>query len=203
MYKQLLLLVLSACGTPEAPQWMEHPCGNGDPVQIACIDEEDTVWEEPSTDLCEDLDILDGDECATVDETCVRTQAFTCISTGEAQRSREELLTCRDEPYDEDSICPASSRAFKRDIVYVGPSEHQALAKQVLDVKLARYNYIDPKKPGRKLGYILEDLPEASFSSGEHVDMYAYVSAVVALTQQQQAEIERLRQELEALKKQR
>ena len=94
-------------------------------------------------------------------------------------------------------------RAAKRDIVYVGAAERQALANQVLGVKLARYDYVDPNKPGRKLGYILEDIPEASFSSGDHVDMYAYVSAVVALTQQQQGEIERLSKELEALKEQR
>jgi len=201
MYKLLPLLILTACATPE-PQWYEHPCGNGDPVGISCLDEEDTVWEEPSTDLCEDLDIQADDECATIDEACVLTQAYTCTSLGEGVRSSEELLTCRDEPYDEDSVCPESSRTVKRDILYVGAAERQELAKQVLNVKLARYDYIDPKKPGRKLGYILEDIPEASFSSGDHVDMYAYVSAVVALAQEQQAEIERLSAAVEALKNQ-
>ena len=203
MYKLLPVLILAACGSPE-PTWYEHPCGNGDPVTIECADEDDYVWEEPSTDLCADLDIQAGDECSQVDETCVLTQAFTCTSLGDVARSREELLNCLDEPYDEETLtCPASSRTVKRDIVYVGATERKQLAEQVLDVKLARYNYIDPKKPGRKLGYILEDIPEASFSSGDHVDMYAYVSAVVALTQEQQAEIERLTKEIEALKRQR
>jgi hypothetical protein len=204
MYKLLPLLILTACGSPEPAQFYEHPCGNGDPVGIECIDEADYVWEEPSTDLCDDLDIQAGDECELIDEACVLTQAFTCVSLGDGPRSSEELLTCLDEPYDDEAtMCPESSRSVKRDIVYVGDAERRELAQQVLDVKLARYNYIDPKKPGRKLGYILEDIPEAPFSSGNHVDMYAYVSAVVALTQEQQREIDRLTKEIQALKNQR
>ena len=202
MTKIIPFLLLAACGEP--PSWVEHPCGNGDPVAISCLDEDDTVWEEPSQELCEDRDVWAGEECAEVDDSCVLTQAFTCISSGEGVRSSEALLTCRDKPYtDQDTVCPQSSRTVKRDIVYVDSDERQALAKQVLDVKLARYHYIDPKKPGRKLGYILEDIPEAPFSRGDHVDMYAYVSAVVALAQEQQVEIERLGQELQALKTQR
>jgi hypothetical protein len=183
---------------------MQHPCGNGDPVGIECSDD-DHNFEDPSTDLCAELDIQVGDACDVVDQTCVFKQAFTCISTGDEQGSSEEFLTCRDEAYEADLSlqCPESSRTVKRDIVYVDATEHRQLAKQVLDVKLARYNYIDPKKPGRKLGYILEDIPEASFSSGDYVDMYAYISAVVALTQQQQAEIERLKTEIETIKRDR
>ena len=204
MSKLLLLLTLSACSTSVPGQWYAHPCGNGDPVGIGCLDEADTVREEPSSALCDDLNTQEGDECDVIDDTCVLTQAFTCTSLGDGQRSSEEHLTCRNEPYGDDvgMMCPSSSRSVKENVVYVGGAERRDLAKQILHVKLARYNYTDPKKPGRKLGYILEDLPEASFSSGDHVDMYAYLSAVVALTQEQQAEIDRLTMELQALKSQ-
>lgn len=205
MYKIILFLVLPACSTSVvSEQWYAHPCGNGDPDGIGCLDEEDTQREDPSVSLCEDLNAEDGSDCDVVDETCVLTQAFTCASLGEGQRSSEVLLTCRSEPYAEDvgMMCPRSSRSVKKAIVYVDGAERRDLAKQILDVKLARYHYADPKKPGRKLGYILEDLPKASFSRGNHVDIYAYLSAVVALTQEQQAEIDRLTQEIQALKTQ-
>ena len=102
MYRFLPFIFLTACGSSEPPQWYEHPCGNGDPVGIDCLDEADYIWEEPSTDLCSELDIQAGDECATVEGTCVLTQAYTCTSMGDGQRSSEELLSCRDEPYAED-----------------------------------------------------------------------------------------------------
>ena len=85
-----------------------------------------------------------------------------------------------------------SSRDVKQGIHYVDPKERKQLADEVLDVKLARYHYID---------YIIEDQPEAAFSSGKHVDLYAYVSAVVALVQEQQSEINRLNTRLDTLTK--
>ena len=51
-----------------------------------------------------------------------------------------------------------------------------------------------------ELGYILEDLPEATFSGDGRVDLYAYISAVVALAQEQQAEIDHLKEQVKALK---
>jgi hypothetical protein len=178
--------------------WMSHPCGNGDPVGISCEDETDTNWEDPSTSLCSDLDVSAGDTCQDVDTTCVLTQAFTCTSMEPAGRSSESSLTCRTAPF-EDGQCPESSRAAKRNIHYIAPNERQQLAKEVLDVKLASYRYRDPAKPGQKLGFILEDHPTASFSGDGRVDLYAYMSAVVALVQEQQSEIDRLTKQVKAL----
>ena len=62
-------------------------------------------------------------------------------------------------------------------------------------------HYRDTKKPGLRLGYIREGQPRASFSGAERVDLYAYVSAVAALAQEQQEEIDGLKTEIEALKK--
>jgi len=159
------------------------------------------MWEEPSGDLCSELGVADGDPCDEDGASCVSTPAFTCTSLGEGQRSSEYVLTCRNEPFD-DQNCPSSSRSAKRDIQYIESVERKRLASEVLDVKLARYHYRDSDKPGLRLGYILEDQPKASFSGKERVDLYAYVSAVVALAQEQQAEIDRLKGEIEDLKKQ-
>ncbi len=191
----LALFALAGC----SPQWYSNPCGTGDPIEIVCLDEADTLWEDPSTDLCSDLEVDAGSSCSEVDAQCVEAQAFTCASMDPGMRSSEALMTCRTAP-PEDQNCPASSRSVKRDIHYVAGSERQVLAKEVLDVKLARYHYRDTKKPGLKLGYILEDHPSASFSGDGRVDLYAYMSAVVALAQEQQAEINALKAEVAALK---
>jgi hypothetical protein len=192
----LTLFALVGCSA----QWYSNPCGNNDPIEFSCLDEADTLWEEPSIDLCSDLEAADGSSCAEVDAQCVQVQAFTCASMDPNMRSSEALMTCRTTP-PEDLNCPTSSRSAKRDIHYVADSERQVLAKEVLDVKLARYHYRDAKKPGLKLGYILEDHPGASFSGDGRVDLYAYMSAVVALAQEQQAEIEELKAEVSALKR--
>jgi len=183
------------------PQWLEHPCGNGDPVPIDCEDEDDYNWEAASTDLCEDIGVTAGDGCDSEGTLCVLTQAYTCDSLGTNLRSSEAFLTCRSEPFDSEQ-CPQSSRSVKTGIQYVASVEKKQLAEQVLGVKLARYQYADPSKPGKRLGYILEDHPEATFSGDGRVDLYAYVSAMVALAQQQQVEIDLLKTELSALNKQ-
>jgi hypothetical protein len=197
----LFVLLPSLLGCP-ADQWYEHPCGTGDPLAISCLDEADTLWEEPSTDLCSDLEVSADEPCDEAGAQCVLTQAFTCTSMDPGMRTSESFLTCRNTPFEEGQ-CPSSSRSVKRDIHYIAPDERQRLAKEVLDVKLARYHYRDAAKPGRKLGYILEDHPQATFSGDGRVDLYAYVSAVVALAQEQQAQIDSLKSELEALKAQR
>jgi hypothetical protein len=191
----LALFSVAGC----SPQWYDNPCGSVDPVSFSCLDEADTLWEDPSTDLCSELDVVDGSACAEVDVQCVQTQAFTCASMDPGMRSSEVRMTCLSQPPD-DGVCPTSSRSAKRNIQYVAGSERQVLAKEVLDVKLARYHYRDAKKPGLKLGYILEDHPSASFSGDGRVDLYAYMSAVVALAQEQQAEINALKAEVAALK---
>ena len=193
----LWALVLIGCET--STQWYEHPCGNGDPVSVICIDEADTVWDPPSAPLCADLGVVPGDECPTDGEQCVLEQGYTCLSV--VGSSSEAFLTCQQEPF-EGEECPQSSRAVKQDIRYVSDAERQHLASEVLDVKLARYRYRDPEQSGERLGYILEDHPAATFSGDGRVDLYAYVSAVVALAQEQQQEIERLRAEVDALKAQ-
>src|SRR6185503_3344651 len=99
--------------------------------------------------------------------------------------------------------CPESSQTVKTDIEYVDAAARAQLARQALDLHLATYVYKDPAKNGvgPQLGYILEDAPDAVFSGTDHVNLYAYTSAVLAAVQEQQAEIRRLQAKVDELEK--
>ena len=99
--------------------------------------------------------------------------------------------------------CPVSSRKHKDGIEYVDDSELERLHDETLRIQLATYNYkpetADPAP--RHLGFIIEDMPPATPAVGwsrERVDLYGYVSMVVATMQVQEKEIAELRRELEA-----
>lgn len=97
-----------------------------------------------------------------------------------------------------------SSRDFKENVHYLTPEERNAVAEQVLGLKLATYDY----KPGlgeaagRHLGFIIEDAPKAEFvrEGDKVVDVYGLASALTAVVQQQQATIARLEAEVAELK---
>jgi hypothetical protein len=98
--------------------------------------------------------------------------------------------------------CPISSRKFKDDIQYVDSAGLQQLHDETLGIRLATYNYkpqvADPNP--KHLGFIIEDRPPQSSSvdwSHERVDLYGYLSMVVATMQVQEKEIAELRQQLE------
>lgn len=100
--------------------------------------------------------------------------------------------------------CPVSTRRAKRNIEYLSDSEVERLAGDVIDTRLATYEYTDPALAGRRrLGFILEDRPAASFAADpEHsqVDLYGYTSLLVAAVQSQQRRIDRLEAEVAALR---
>jgi len=97
--------------------------------------------------------------------------------------------------------CPISSRRFKESIEYVGGEGLQELHDEALRIRLATYSYAgqyaDPNP--KHLGFIIEDAPPESPAvewSRNRVDMYGYLSMVVATMQVQEKEIEALRREL-------
>jgi hypothetical protein len=98
--------------------------------------------------------------------------------------------------------CPVSSRKFKSGIEYVDESGLNELHDETLAIRLATYNYrpqvADPS--AKHLGFIIEDAPVRSpavDSSHDRVDIYGYLSMVVATTQVQEREIAELRRQLE------
>lgn len=99
-----------------------------------------------------------------------------------------------------------SSRDFKENVHYLTDEERNALAAEVLGLKLATYDYKsgldEGYSGGRHLGFIIEDAPTAKFVRAEErvVDVYGFASALAAVVQNQQTTIARLEAELTELK---
>jgi hypothetical protein len=95
--------------------------------------------------------------------------------------------------------CPVSTRKAKRDIQYLSPTDIHAVADQILNVRLATYEYRDSPWAGRRhLGFVIEDSPGIPAVDRDHdmVDLYGYTSMLLAATQAQKQEIDDLRARL-------
>jgi hypothetical protein len=133
------------------------------------------------------------------------TVGSSCTSKGETCGTRTASAHCGAiEQCDDTSpavTCPVSSRRFKDDIKYVDDIHLQQLHDEAVRIRLATYNYrpevADPKT--KHLGFIIEDDPQSpAVEAGQRrVDMYGYVSMVVAAMQVQEKEIAELRRELD------
>jgi len=101
--------------------------------------------------------------------------------------------------------CPVSNRAVKKDIVYLTDESRRRIADELLGIRLATYEYIDPAKAGhRHLGFVIEDLPAASPAVAPNrmlVDLYGYTSMLLAATQTQAKTLARLQAEVADLKR--
>lgn len=97
-----------------------------------------------------------------------------------------------------------SSRDVKEDIHYLTADERSRLAREVLDLKLATYDYKAGvgEPTGRHLGFILEDAPQAPFVRQDEkvVDVYGFAAGLAAVVQEQQAIIARLEREMAELR---
>jgi hypothetical protein len=100
--------------------------------------------------------------------------------------------------------CPISSAKFKSDIRYLEPGDLERLRDETLKFHLANYRYKpeftnDPD--AERLGFIIEDNPQspAVIQGHDRVDLYGYMSMVVATLQVQQKEIQSLRKQLRTL----
>lgn len=113
-------------------------------------------------------------------------------------------LVCSDtDPQGGVGGCPISRRDRKRDIRYLTPSDRARIARDVQAIKLATYHYAADPAARTQLGFIMEDVePSPSTDSRQGVvDLYGYVSMAVAALQEQSGEIERLRSEVAALRR--
>ena len=128
---------------------------------------------------------------------CTAPEGTQCVYGCEPDMAR----TCSGgvwAPSSSPTSCPISTRRAKRDIRYLDDAQVSELADEVLAMRLATYEYTDPALDGRRrLGFILEDQPAASFATDperSQVDLYGYVSMLVAVVQEQQRELAALRQ---------
>ena len=125
-------------------------------------------------------------------DTCgIRNHAVAC--------GANEVCAVRD-PKAGFGGCPISSRKFKDDINYLDPAELEQLHDQTLRIRLATYNYksayADPNP--KRLGFIIEDNPSSPAVDPAHdsIEMYGYLSMVVATMQVQEKEIASLKRQL-------
>jgi hypothetical protein len=143
-----------------------------------------------------------GAPCPAIGTACSTEGAGCGTSTGSFHCGAVETCAASD-PTMTKYGCPISSRQHKDGITYVSDEELQALHDETLRFQLATYNYkpdvADPA--ARHLGFIIEDTPPASPAVGwsrQRVDLYGYMSMVVATMQVQEKEIAELRRELAA-----
>lgn len=94
-----------------------------------------------------------------------------------------------------------SSRIYKDDIAYLSDGELADLATQVEQLRLARYRYKD--EPGKRVGFIIEDAPDAPWvtADGRRIDLYSLLSASIAAIQQQDARIRQLEHDIQSCKR--
>ncbi len=99
--------------------------------------------------------------------------------------------------------CPISRARFKTGIEYVQEAEAQALARELLQMRLATYRYTAAGQGApRHLGFLIDEQRTGSpvvDARRDMVDLYGYLSMSVATLQVQQRQIEALEREVQAL----
>jgi hypothetical protein len=157
----------------------------------------DPVCQAPESDA--GLTDLDGGACPPI--------GSSCSTAGEACGTRNPAVACGanevcapKDPRSGLGGCPISSRQFKDGIEYLDPAHLEQLHDQTLRIRLATYSYkaayADPKP--RRLGFIIEDNPASPAVDPAHdsIELYGYLSMVVATMQVQEKEIASLKQQL-------
>ena len=206
----LSFLVLLACGddgtidsdTDLTLEYYANPCGNGDPVVFECATGlNEVALADEDWPLCSDDGISASDSCTTEGDQCVLEPAVACDDAPTVQVRSAAYLFCQADAFD-DGPCPESRRDVKEDIHYLTTAERSRVASTVLALDLASYTYREEAGPdGEQIGFIIDEQTGAPFlqKGQERVNLYAYISSVVATVQQQQDEIKGLRADVERL----
>ena len=116
--------------------------------------------------------------------------------------SCDRLLVCASSDPVQRGGCPISRRQAKERIRYLGEDDLRRLHDELMRFRLATFQYRE-NASRTQLGFIIDDV-EPSFSVDpvrDMVDLYAYTSMAVAALQTQAREIEALRSEVEALRR--
>jgi hypothetical protein len=132
-----------------------------------------------------------GQSCATLGDQC------------DPSNMCNALLQCSaTDPRMNPGGCPISRRQYKADIEYLNHAQLARYADELLKLPLATYRYKEGP-PARHLGFILEDAGPSAAADGERdmVDLYGYTSMAVAALKVQAQQIDELRTEVSALKK--
>jgi hypothetical protein len=129
--------------------------------------------------------------------TLCTTKGQTC---GDPSQTCGSVMVCDDHD-PKAGGCPISTAKYKEGIHYLDEAELAALHDETLGTRLASYAYTGPWANGsdaQHLGFIIEDRPQSFAVDRGHdrVDLYGYVSMVVATMQVQDKQIRALQKEL-------
>jgi hypothetical protein len=130
-----------------------------------------------------------GDACQTQGELC----------DGVASCGAKWICAASD-PITRPGGCPISRARFKEQIEYLDAAQRRSYRDQLLRMPLASYRYRHAPEAGPQLGFMIDDVEPSVAVSGDHVNMYGYLSMAVAAIQEQQQQIEALQRELEKLR---
>ena len=154
----------------------------------------DSVCQAPESDA--GLTDSDGGPCPAVGSSCSTMGEMCGTHDSTVACGAVEICDAHD-PKAGTGGCPISSRKFKDGISYLEPAELEQLHDQTLRIRLATYNYkaayADPTP--KRLGFIIEDNPASPAVDRAHdsIEMYGYLSMVVATMQVQEKEIASLK----------
>jgi hypothetical protein len=184
------------CGwtsTPELTRCLSDAAGGngalhwyltcGDPVCGISPD----PWDDPAVRNCTNEQV--GDPCTSEGELC--DGVASCGAS---------LICAASDPTMGPGGCPISRARFKEDISYLGEQELREYHQQLMSMPLASYRYRYAPGAGPQLGFIIEDIEPSVAVSGDHVNLYGYLSMAVAAIKVQQAEIASLRGEIDRLR---
>ncbi|MCB9700399.1 MAG: hypothetical protein H6711_00750 [Myxococcales bacterium] len=133
-------------------------------------------------------------------------ESYSCAEAGiecDFMNECNARLRCASaDPKLQEGGCPISRARFKEGIDYVDGEAREGYYRQLLDLKLATYQYRGAPTPRTHLGVILEDDPAGVWVDGanDRVDLYGYTSLAIAGVQSQADELAALRGELKALR---
>ena len=155
----------------------------------------DPVCRDPVDAGAADAGAADAATCEAVGAPCTQ-RGLTC---GDGASSCGVILVCEDHD-PRTGGCPISTAKLKDGIAYVAEPDLVRLHDETLALRLATYAYKPAAgDPGvRHLGFVVEDAPGSYAVDRGHdrVDLYGYMSMVVATMQVQEREIQELRGEL-------
>jgi hypothetical protein len=140
-------------------------------------------FDDPSISNCTTQKL--GDSCSKDGELCDGVAScgakYVCAATDPTQRP---------------GGCPISRARFKEQVDYLTPEQRRDYRDQLMRVPLASYRYKHAPEAGPQLGFMIDDIEPSAAVSGDHVNMYGYLSMAVAAIQEQQREIARLERAL-------
>jgi hypothetical protein len=149
-----------------------------------CPADDNTMFDDPNVPNCTDQQL--GEPCTKAGDACDGVLKCGSVLTCAAEMPRN---------------CPVSRARYKRDIRYLGDAERAQVRDQLVQMPLAAYRYKSaPDVP--QLGFIIDDVEPSVAASGDHVNLYGYLSMAVAAIQVQQRQIAELEKEVHGLREQ-